>query len=249
VRTVLRLRWTAVVLVGLLWLVGMAQTAVAPASDPPTDGVTLRGRVTFHGPAPKAQRLRVVRDSEFCGTTMLDEAMLLDPKLRGVAGVVVSLEGVVTGKLVAENGEVVIDNKQCRFMPRVQAAMAGGMLALGNADPILHNTHVRKDSRFGKTVLNVALPTGVRVVRKPLRETGLLDVRCAAHPFMHATIHVFDHPYFAFTDDAGAFEVTKVPPGTYRLRVWHETLGTREQSITIPSVGPVTVNLELGPEE
>ena len=31
--------------------------------------------------------------------------------------------------------------------------------------------------------------------------------------------------YYALTDEDGAFAIEGVPPGRYRLRVWHEDLG------------------------
>jgi hypothetical protein len=51
------------------------------------------------------------------------------------------------------------------------------------------------------------------------------------------------------TDSTGRFEMAQVPPGTYRLRMWHEALGTRTKTITVPSAGPLTVDLGLSPEE
>jgi len=35
-------------------------------------------------------------------------------------------------------------------------------------------------------------------------------------------VHVFDHPFFAVTDDKGAFSIPNVPAGTYTLKAWHE---------------------------
>jgi hypothetical protein len=82
-----------------------------------------------------------------------------------------------------------------------------------------------------------------------LHESGLLDIRCDAHAFMYASIHVFEHPYFAVTNESGRFELTHVPPGTYRLKVWHETLGVRERTVVVPDRDSVTVDVELYTEE
>jgi plastocyanin len=139
-------------------------------------------------------------------------------------------------------GPAALDNRACRFHPRVRAITLGTPLEIGNADPVLHNTHIWRE---GVTFLNVALPPGGEPIRKTVAALGRLDVRCDAHKFMQASVHVFAHPYFAVTDDAGRFELTKVPPGTYRLRVWHETLGSQEQTVQVSGKGPVTVNLVL----
>src|SRR5439155_276722 len=47
-------------------------------------------------------------------------------------------------------------------------------------------------------------------------------VRCDAHPHMFAWLIVHDSPYVAVTDDRGAFRIADVPPGTYKVTMWHE---------------------------
>jgi len=46
-------------------------------------------------------------------------------------------------------------------------------------------------------------------------------VLCDAHTHMSAWILVHDNPYVAVTDTHGAFRITDVPPGTYRVTLWH----------------------------
>ena len=223
---------------------------VEPAyeADQSIGGVTVNGRAVLTGALPKPKPLPVHRDSAFCGKTMPHEGLQVDDSSREIGGVVISLEGVAKGK-PREEQTVLFENRTCRFLPRVNAVAAGSLLIISNADPIMHNTHIRKDSRFGVTVVNVAQPPGSKEIRKPLHESGILDIRCDAHAFMYASIHVFEHPYFAVTNEDGRFELTHVPPGTYRLKVWHETLGVRERTVVVPGKESITVNVELHPEE
>ena len=238
---------TGLALVLTCWVVGGAGAVGAYEVAPALAGVTVSGRVTLAGPVPGAELLSVHRDSEFCGETVRIEAVQTDPDFRGIIGVVVSLEGVTKGKpLMPEDVTIVFENRTCKFIPRANVAVVGTVMEIRNEDPIMHNTHVRKDHRFGPTVINVVQPAGIRAIQKQLREVGFLDVRCDAHTFMRASVHVFEHPYFAVTDAAGQFELTQVPPGTYRLRIWHETLGTREKTISVPATGPLTLDLKLG---
>lgn len=234
----------------LAWgLVGGHCDAYAYEGDPSTTGVTVSGRVVFSGTVPKPERLPVHRDNAFCGDSVTVETLHLDPGTHGVENVVVSLEGITKGKPVMPRKEVItFENRTCKFIPRVNATNAESTLEIKNADPILHNTHVRHDDRSGPTVINVVQPAGTSVIRRPLRTTGLLDIRCDAHPFMRAAFHVFEHPYFAVTDGAGRFELAEVPPGTYTLRTWHETLGTRRRTLTVSPAGPVTLDLEIAQE-
>lgn len=232
------------------WILAPAGSIAAYEVDPSVAGVRVSGKVIYAGSIPKVERVPVHRDPKFCGETIPIEAIRVDRGSRGIGGVVVSLDGVVRGKPVEQdNGIILFENRSCRFIPQVTAGVVGSTLEIRNADPILHNTHVRKNSRFGDTLINVVQPAGVKVIRKPMPESGILDVRCDAHPFMRASIHLFEHPYFAVTDDLGRFELTRVPAGTYRLQIWHEMLGSREKTITVPATGDATVELEVGPEE
>ena len=52
-------------------------------------------------------------------------------------------------------------------------------------------------------------------------------------PWMSAWVVVAANPYHAVTGESGRFTLPRVPPGTYTLEIWHETLGTRRQTVTI----------------
>jgi Carboxypeptidase regulatory-like domain len=213
--------------------------------DPSIRGVTVIGRVNFVGPIPRPDPIPVYRDSDFCGEEMPNETLLVEEGSHTVEGVVVSLEGVTKGKPLPQDQTRVVESRGCRFIPRVTATVVGSLLAIQSVDPIMHNTHLRLNSRFGDTVLNVVQVAGARGIQRRLLTAGLHDVRCDIHPFMRAFIHVFEHPYFSVTDAAGRYELTQVPPGTYRLKMWHEKLGTRERTVTVPEQGPATLDLEV----
>jgi hypothetical protein len=181
--------------------------------------------------------------------TIPNEALIVDQGSRGIASVVVSLEGVTKGKPFPEDYTLILENRACRFFHRASAATVGSTLEIKNTDPILHNTHIRRETRFGPTMINVSQPVGTKAILKPLKVPGVFDTRCDAHPFMVGSLHVFDHPYFSVTDETGLFEITKVPPGTYRIRVWHESLGARERTIKVVSGGSLTVDLSFDGEE
>ncbi len=233
----------------LCWTVVPVDFARAYEEDPGINGTTVRGRVTITGAVPKLKPLMVPRDSDVCGATIPNEVLQVDQASRGIAAVVVSLEGVAKGKPYPKSQSLVVLNLSCRFQQRANATTVGNPLVIWNKDPIMHNTHIRRETKFGSTVLNVVQPVGTRPITRDLQQPDFLDVRCDAHPFMHASIHVFEHPYFAVTDGAGWFELTTVPPGTYQLHLWHELLSTRQETINIPANGdPVTVTLEMAAE-
>jgi hypothetical protein len=47
------------------------------------------------------------------------------------------------------------------------------------------------------------------------------------------------------TDVHGGFKLTDVPPGTYTVKVWHETLGTLMQKVTVKPNETAKVTFEL----
>ena len=47
-------------------------------------------------------------------------------------------------------------------------------------------------------------------------------IKCDVHPWMKAYVSIFDHPYFAVTDDSGHYKIDNIPPGTYEVIAWQE---------------------------
>ena len=217
-------------------------SAGAYQEAPDAASVIVKGQVTFKGNVPKLKSVQVVRDQAFCGESVPDHSLLVDGQSKGIAHVVVNLKEIATGKALPKKAPLKMDNQGCRFEPSVLLGMRGSVLEIQSADPILHNTHILQNDQ---TFLNVALPPGGRTIRKKLSHLGRLTVRCDAHEFMRASIHIFDHPYFTGTDATGGFELTGVPPGTYTIQFWHQTLGMKELSITVKKATPLVVNVSF----
>ena len=182
------------------------------------DGGVLTGLVKFTGVPPRLEPLAVNKNRDVCGDHKESEALVLGAE-RGVRGSVILLEGVARGK--KPGAEVVLDNHRCVFVSHVTAVMAGERARVKNSDAILHNTH----GFLGKpTVFNLALPNRDQMIdiTKRLTKPGLVRVVCDAHPHMSAWMIVHDSPYYAVTDERGAFRIDAIPPGTYKVTMWHE---------------------------
>ncbi len=239
---------TCWVLVVCLVFAGVAATAHAYDVSPPANGGTISGHVTFEGAVPEVGTIKTTKNQDVCGATVPNpDATVVDPKNHGVEWAVVSLEDVSQGK--APEKSYTLANKGCAFHPHVLAAMEGQTFELENKDPVLHNTHIRVGNR---TLLNDALSfhegdamyhpiEDQRVLRRP----GLLKVNCDAHEWMSGYVDVLPNPYFAVTDASGAFEIKDVPPGTYKVKVWHENLGEQTKSVTVPAGGSATLDVQL----
>jgi hypothetical protein len=183
-----------------------------------TDAGSLAGIVKFVGTPPKLEPIAVNKNRDVCGDQKDSEALVLGPE-RGVRGSVILIEGVTRGKKPA--ADLVLDNHRCVFVAHVTAVMAGERARVKNSDTILHNTH----GFLGKpTVFNLALPNRDQMIEitKRLTKPGVVRVVCDAHPHMFAWMIVHDSPYYAVTDDRGAFLIEGIPPGGYKVTMWHE---------------------------
>ena len=74
----------------------------------------------------------------------------------------------------------------------------------------------------------------------------MMKVVCDTHAWMLGFVHVFDHPFFAVTNEQGGFSIPDLPPGSYLLKAWHEDGGIKRQEIVVPESGDVRVIFEFG---
>lgn len=207
------------------------------------DGATIRGTVKFEGKLPKLPPLQITKYKEVC-KDVPNDSLIVGPG-QGVRYAVVTLEGVTKGKAVEKESAHELDNVRCRFLPHVQAASVGQFIVFKNSDPILHTAHGMFTSE--QPQFNVGLFPG-RVSRKPLVAAGLVKIQCEVHPWMSAYIMVTNHPYHAVTDTYGEYLINEIPAGSYRLKVWHESLGIVEKPVEVKAGATTTLDFVLTPK-
>ena len=204
------------------------------------DGGSLKGKITGKGAAGAA--ISVTKDQQVCHNEVPDESLVLGEG-SGLANAVIYFVGVEAGK--APEGDAMLSNKDCRYVPHVQSMTVGNKLVIENADPILHNTHTYDEGE--KTVFNLALPIQGQKINKAMKKPGLVHAKCdAGHTWMSAYVWVNENPYHATTDANGNFEITDIPEGDYTVVVWHEKLGSVEKEVSIDAGGAAELNLALG---
>jgi len=162
-----------------------------------------------------------------------------------VKNVLVVVENVKKGKS-APKADVTIDNKKCYFEPLIAITYKGSNFIIKNSDPMMHNVNLGlmlKDKR--QTVYNLALPRQYQVITKPAKTVGLHDVKCDAHPWMRAYVYVSEHPYVALTDGSGNFEIKDLPPGKYKVKLWHEGFAevTKDVEVAAGKVAELNVTV------
>ncbi len=153
-----------------------------------------------------------------CADRQPTESLRLGPD-RSVAGGVILVHGVTRGK--KSQLEVVLESRQCAFAPPVMATMAGARARVRNADLIIHSA---RGVQGNTTVFHVAIPgkeQEVDITRR-LTKPGVVRILAERDPHMSAWMVVHDNPYVAVTDARGAFRIEDIPPGAYRVTMWHQ---------------------------
>ena len=210
-------------------------TLGAAAAAQSTRGV-VRGVVGVRGDESAPASVAVSQHHDVCGTTVPNRHLEVNGGRVANALVVLDYQGQ------ADFGEttVTLENTGCNFQPSVQVAPPGAKLILRNGDPISHTMMFEHDGHdLGTVKLE---PDQQKKQGDALALPGLLEVRCVAHDWMYAKVWVVPHPYYAITKADGSFTVGLVPPGAYKLRVWHEELGVLEKDIIIQGNETVRAN-------
>jgi hypothetical protein len=207
------------------------------------DAGTITGDVTFVDSPPKMAPVKVTKDQDYCGETLPDESYLVDAN-GGLKNVVVFVEPAQAAIPADPQKLNMIENTGCRYAPRVIAMQKGERLRVKNNDPKLHIPHSYLNE---KTVFMLSLPFKNTILdaTQKIRDAGILKLVCDTHAWMLGFVHVFDHPFFAVTDDKGAFSIPNVPAGTYTLKAWHEDAGVRSHEVVVAESGNVRVNFEF----
>ena len=126
---------------------------------------------------------------------------------------------------------VVLDQDKCRYTPRVLGVRVGQPLSIRNSDPLLHNVRANGTINQG---FNMSTPLeGISFERTFATKEVMIPFKCDVHAWMTAYVGVLDHPYFGTTTNEGTVVLANVPPGTYTIEAWHETLGARTEQVTI----------------
>ncbi len=214
------------------WLAVLLLVAYAPAAGA---GV-IRGTVRL----PALPRAPVALQPYAGNANALPDAA---PPVQGLAEDAViyveSLAPAVADSLPSSPLRPRLVQEHQSFVPHVLPVAVGTAVDFPNRDAIYHNVFsLSPVQRFdlGK------YPRGQsRQVR--FRKAGLVRVFCDIHSNMEAFIVVLPNRAFTQPDAAGAFTLPDLPPGTYRLVLWHPDFGEARATAAVPDSGDVRVAL------
>src|SRR5215475_13092825 len=214
---------------------GVAVVAQGPGPAGAQGGGTIEASVTYAG-APVVEKLKVNKDTEKCGTEAVIEKVVVGAN-KGLANAVVSVPGAKGGKAV----KTVVDQHGCKFVPHV-SVMAPGELELKNSDDTLHNIHTYSTAN---PPINKAQPKFKKTMTEKFEKPEVVKLTCDVHSWMLGWIAVMPHPYFGVTDANGTTKIENVPPGKYKIEVWHETLGKQDKEVEVKAGQATKVAFEL----
>jgi plastocyanin len=201
----------------------------------------VEGKITFDGKAPKMKPLRMNADPVCVANSDIKprkEWLVLDEN-NGVKNVLVFIKESKSGSF-ADNYDspkeaAVIDQNGCVYVPHVLGVMVGQQLDILNSDGTLHNIHAlpKVNKEFNK-----AMPRSKKQMSVTFDKVEApFKVKCDVHPWMGAFVGVFEHPYFAVTDDSGSYTISGLAPGKYVVEAWHEKLGSKTADLTVDDSG------------
>ena len=220
-------RYLTVLLVGLLCAPGLGL------------GATIKGKVVFVGSVPPPKKLDITIDQYVCGTTKDAGDLLVSPQ-KEVRNAVVWIENPpATAAPPAEKVEM--DQNGCVFIPRVVVVPAGGTVDFLNSDRLLHNLHATPKLNVS---FNRTQPKS-RTIPITFDKPEIVRINCDLHSWMVGWVVVAAHPFYAITGADGQFSFDNLPPGQYKLQIWHERLGTVPANVTVGDQQPAKVTVEL----
>jgi plastocyanin len=229
---------------------GGAPAPPATPTDPPVDPATagtVSGHVTLEGTPPPAPTIRMDGDRRCVGFRP-DGSRPTETWVVGnggaLANVFVYVKTGLEGRSFAVPTEpVVMDQKECWYVPRVIGVRVGQPFQVLNSDPLLHNIHTA--STINEPVTQGQPIQGMRYSHTFSTAEVMVPFKCDVHAWMNAWVGVVNHPYFAVTDPSGAFSLPNLPAGTYTVEAWHEAAGTTTGTVTVTAKGTTTLDLQF----
>ncbi len=236
------------------------------------NGGTLSGVVTLEGkvPRPKGYNLVTLPDPVFCGRISTGTGWrLLQPfnvdANGGFKDVVIVLTNIKKGKTfnyVPPRIEAV----DCKFDPYIVVVRNKEKIEVVNKDPVLHDIQAYETSKMGARVLfNVPLPMSKKIKKEQLLKNvnvknragkvishpvkmrkgrNVFVMQCGFHAYMESWGLAVDHPYYVLSSQDGKYEISDIPPGTYKAMAWHPMMN-QEFEVTIEPGNTTTLDIKF----
>lgn len=186
------------------------------------------------------------------GTVKTERATLRRDGPKHDLHVVLALEPVSGSVPPVRGARAEMDQRGLVFLPHVLAVQTGTTVTFLNNDNDPHNVYFL-DDRTGKTLDIGTWGPGVSVDHT-FTTPGPVITLCKLHLEMAAYVVVVDTPWFRTVEldpDSleAEFRIEGVPPGEYRLTVWHKKLRQKGGApvVKVSGATPLEVDVVVTP--
>jgi hypothetical protein len=220
-------------------LIALLLAAPAPAPPQNPNWGAIKGRIVWGGkqlPARPILALANHPNAAACQANgpLLDETWVVHPKNKGLRYTFVWLQApkgqVLPIHPALQNAvlpNVEIDQPFCQFVPHALAIRQGQNVVAKNNSPLAHTVKWSGNPALNPGGNVLLPPNGQMVIAGLVADRLPLSIECNIHPWMKGWLRVFDHPYFAVTDEEGRYEIKNAPVGNWQLMIWHGSGGWR----------------------
>ena len=130
------------------------------------------------------------------------------------------------------------------FERPVIAAPAGAEIVIKDDSKIARSLAAKEDPKL--IPAGPINPGGTKPFR--VNDAGkIYTIADSDAPHLHGTIIVVNTLYIGYPDDSGKYEITDVPPGAYKLRVWYggKLIDRPDEDINVSAKGKTNVDTKL----
>jgi plastocyanin len=164
-----------------------------------------------------------------------------------IDGPVAGVTPVTADKPAQTVSTIKVSQHHAVFSPHVLPVMVGTTVAWPNNDDIFHNVFSYSEAKpFDLGLYKTAEDKHPEQENVIFDKPGQVDVFCSIHANMSCVVLVLQNPFFAVSRENGTYSITNVPPGTYKLKAWHERVPVQVREVTVPDTGDVKVDFTLG---
>jgi plastocyanin len=136
------------------------------------------------------------------------------------------------------NTVIALDKRQ--FSPRVRVITEGSKVEFPNQDPFSHNVFSKVNGGFDTQAYGRG-----KMRDHTFTTAGVYTLYCNVHPRMTAFVISLNTPFFTQAGDDGRFMIENVPPGQYKLHVWHDRTSEIVEQISVSPRGVRGLRKEL----